>query len=308
MDRIAATRSFIRAVDTGSFTRVAREQNSTQPTISKQIAALEADLGVQLLVRTTRSLSVTENGARYYDAAKAALEGFEAAEAAARGSRNVEGLLRIGCPVSFGQVQLVSRLAAFLGRYPEVSVDLVMSDAFLDPVEQGVDVVIRIGELRDSSLKVRRIGLTRRVTVASPAYLAQAGTPEHPEDLTRHDCAVYTRLAAGPDWTYVTDTEPVTVHVRGRVKADNSAAMMGAIVAGLGIGVAPLWLAGEHIRAGRLVRILDGFEPAALPIHAVSPPRRFSPPKVTAFVDYIAEQFRTDPYVSKWGNHDSDTL
>ncbi|MGP1255168.1 MAG: LysR substrate-binding domain-containing protein [Kiloniellales bacterium] len=298
MDRVAAMRSFLRAVDTGSFSEVARERQTTQPTVSKQIAALEAHLGVQLLVRTTRSLSVTEEGARYYEAAKVALEGFDAAEAAARGSGYPEGLLRIGCPVSFGQAQIVPRLADFLARYPTLSVDLVMSDAFLDPVEQGVDVVLRLGDLKDSRLKARRVGLARRVTVASPGYVAAFGRPEHPEDLTRHDCVLYTRLASGADWHYaIPGGGSRAVRVRGRVRADNSGAMLGAVLAGLGVGFAPLWLAGKDLRSGRLVRLLEDFEPRALPIHVVSPPRRFAPPKVTAFVDYIAQAFKDDPHL-----------
>lgn len=298
MDRLAAMHSFLRAVDTGSFSEVARELGTTQPTISKQIAALEAQLGVQLLVRTTRSLSLTEEGARYYGAARAALESVEAAEAAARGTKSAQGVLRIGCPVSFGQIQLVPRLPGFLTLYPALSVELVMSEAFLDPVEQGVDVALRIGVLSDSSLKVRRVGLARRVAVASPDYIARHGRPERPEDLAAHDCALYTRLASGPEWRFATPREEIAVRVRGRVRADNSAAVLGAVVAGLGIGLAPLWLAGADLKAGRLLRLLDDFEPAPLPIHAVSPPRHFTPPRVSAFVDYIAKQFRGDPNLS----------
>lgn len=299
MDRIAAMRSFLRAVDTGSFTEVARELGITQPTVSKQIAALEADLGVQLLVRTTRSLSVTEEGARYYGAAQAALESLEAADAAARGSTSPEGLLRIGCPVSFGQVQIVPRLGEFLSRFPALSVDLVMSDAFLDPVEQGVDLAIRLGPLKDSRLKARSVGRSRRITVASPSYLERFGRPERPRDLERHDCVLYTRLASGSDWLYERVNGGTTsVRVRGRVRADNSVAMLDAVSAGLGIGLAPLWLAGEALRQGRLLPLLEDYEPQALPIHIVSPPRRFAPPKVTAFVDYIAWAFKGDPNLS----------
>ena len=299
MDRIAAMRSFLRAVDTGSFTEVARDLGSTQPTVSKQIAALEAHLGVQLLVRTTRSLSVTEEGARYYEAAQAALESLDASEAVARGSKSPEGLLRIGCPVSFGQVQIVPRLGGFLSRFPALSVDLIMSDALLDPVEQGADLAIRLGPLKDSRLKVRSVGRARRVTVASPAYLERFGKPERPGDLERHDCVRYTRLASGSDWLYArSDGATTSVRVRGRVRADNSVAMLGAVLAGLGVGLAPLWLAGEDLRAGRLLPLLEDYEPQALPIHIVSPPRRFAPPKVTAFVDHIAQAFKKDPNLS----------
>ncbi|MEM1046889.1 MAG: LysR family transcriptional regulator [Pseudomonadota bacterium] len=299
MDRITAMQRFVRAVDTGSFTKVAREAHTTQPTVSKQIAALEDALGVQLLVRSTRSLSLTEEGARYYEAAKAALDGFEAADAAARGVHAIDGTLRIGCPVSFGQIQIVPRLADFLSPHPALSVDLVMSDAYLDPVEKGVDIVIRLGDLPDSRLKARRLGCARRVTVASPDYLATHGRPDHPTDLAHHACCLYSRLASGPYWHFRgVGGESIAVAVRGRVSADNSVAMLDAVRAGLGIGLAPLWLAGDDLRSGHLVRLLADFEPPVLPIHVVSPPRKFAPPKVTAFVDYIVRCFKADPCLS----------
>lgn len=301
MDRIAAAQAFLRAVDTGSFTEVARERSTTQPTISKQVAALEARLGVQLLVRTTRSLSLTQEGRRFYDEARTAIDAFEGAEAAARGERGVRGALRLGCSVAFAQVQIVPRLKRFLDDHTELSIELVMADAFIDPVEQGVDVVIRIGELADSSLTARRIGTARRAVTASPDYLARKGAPKVPGDLVDHDCILYTRLATGAEWPFIGPAGAGSVRVSGRVRADNSAALRGAMIGGLGVGMAPLWLVGEDIRAGRLVRLLEGFEPAALPIHAVSPPRRFTPPKVTAFVAHLAKEFRADPFLSDDG-------
>lgn len=301
MDRLLATRAFLRSIDTGSFTEAARELNTTQPTISKQVANLEAELGVQLLLRTTRSLSLTEEGERFYDRARDALDAFEDAEAAARGEAGVQGTLRLGCPVSFGQMQIVPRLGKLLARHPKLVIDLVMSDAFIDPVEQGVDVVVRIGALADSSLKARRIGLARRVTVASPAYLDRAGIPQTPPDLAHHDCVIYTRLATGAEWPYQVGTDTQSVRISGRVRSDNSAALRMAILDGLGIGMVPLWLVGLDLKSGHLTRLLEDFEPIALPIHAVSPPRRFTPPKVKALVEYLAEEFRIDPHVSDYG-------
>jgi len=298
MDRIAATHAFLRAIDTGSFTEAARELNTTQPTISKQVAALEAQLGVQLLVRTTRSLSLTEEGQRFYDRARGALDAFEGAEAAARGELSVQGTLRLGCPVSFGQMQIVPRLRTFLARYPDLSVDLAMSDTFLDPVEQGADVVVRIGELAESSLKARKLGVTRRVTVASPDYLAQRGYPDTPQDLTNHDCVIYTRLATGAEWPFRLPSGMQSVRVKGRMRSDSSAALRMAILDGLGIGMVPCWLVGQDILEGRLERLLSNYEPTSLPIHAVMPPRKFNPPKVVALVRYLADEFRNDPFLA----------
>ncbi|MGF1553368.1 MAG: LysR family transcriptional regulator [Paracoccaceae bacterium] len=303
MDRLAAFRTFLRVLDTGSFSEAAREANTGQPTVSKQVAALEHHLGVQLIARSTRALVPTEEGRRFAEAARAAVEAAEAAEAAARGEAGVTGLLRLGCPVAFAQAQIVPRLPAFLARHGQVSVDLVMSDAFLDPVEQGVDVVVRIGALADSALVARRIGTTQRVTVASPGYLARRPPPEAPIDLAGHDCVLYARLATGDAWPYrAHDGTEASVRVSGRLRADSSAAIRGAVLAGAGIALAPLWLVGEDLAAGRLVRLLADWEPTALPIHAVSAPRRFTPPKATAIVAYLAEAFREDPFVSARGD------
>ena len=298
MDRIAATNAFIRSVEVGSFTAVAREMNTTQSTISKLVAGLESNLGVQLLTRTTRSLALTEEGRRFYEQARTAIDAFAAAESAARGEQGARGTLRLGCPVAFGQSQIVPRLKKFLERHGDIKIDMVMSDVVLDPVEQGEDVVIRIGELPDSTLLARRIGLTKRVAVASPNYLDAQGRPEKPEALKEHDCILYTRLASGSEWPFQTSAGTVSIRVSGRIRVDNSAALIGLLLDGLGIGMVPLWAVADELRSGRLERILDPFEPVPLPIHAVSPPRRFTPPKVTAFVEFMAEEFRGDPYVS----------
>jgi len=298
MDRLTATSAFIRSVEAGSFTEVAREMGTTQPTISKLVAALESSLGVQLLARTTRSLALTEEGRRFYEEARTAIDAFAAAEAAARGERGVRGTLRLGCPVAFGQAQIVPRMKKFLECHSEITIDLVMSDAVLDPVEQGEDVVIRIGELPDSSLIARRIGLTKRVAVASPNYLEAQGRPDTPDDLRSHDCVLYTRLASGSEWPFYTTVGKVLVKVSGRIRVDNSAALIGLLLDGLGIGMVPLWAVANELSSGRLERVLEKFEPVPLPIHAVSPPRRFTPPKVTAFIDFLAKEFRVDPLIS----------
>ena len=296
-DRIDQIRSFVRAAETGSFSAVARERGVGQPTISKQVAALEERLGVQLLSRTTRSVGLTEAGARYYEAVRESLEGFEAAEVAARGGA-LAGRLRVGCAVAFGAVQIIPRLPAFFEAHPELSVDLVVSDAFLDPVEAGVDLAVRIGELRDSSLLARRVGTTRRVTVAAPGYLARRGRPRAPADLHDHDCVLFARSQLGVTWPYVTDEKPNPIEVSGRFTADASPGVLEGIRTGLGIGLLPLWLAGPDLAAGTLVRVLEDHEPPSLPIHLISPPRRYTPPKVRAFADYLSEAYRDDPFMS----------
>ena len=296
-DRIDQVRSFVRAAETASFSEVARERNVGQPTISKQVAALEERLGVQLLTRTTRSVSLTEAGARYYEAVRDSLEGFEAAEVAARGG-SLAGRLRVGCAVAFGAVQIIPYLPAFLEEHPELSVDLIVSDAFIDPVEAGVDMAVRIGELKDSAMLARRVGTTRRVTVAAPAYIDRRGRPEAPGDLKNHDCVLFTRSQLGATWPYVTRGQPNPVDVTARFTADASPGVLEGVLCGLGIGLLPLWLAGPALEAGRLVRLLEAHEPPSLPIHLVSPPRRYTPPKVRAFADYLTTTYKANPFMS----------
>ena len=299
-DGLDPVRSFVRAAETGSFSAVARERNVGQPTISKQVAALEERLGVQLLARTTRAVTMTEEGTRYYEAVRDALEGFEAAEVAAKGGE-VSGRLRVGCAIAFGQFQIIPRLQAFFDLHPGLAVDLIVSDAFIDPVEAGVDVAIRIGELKDSALLARRVGTTRRVAVASPDYLARRGRPTEPADLADHDCVLFVRSQLGTVWPFVTKGESTPVEVRGRFTADASPGVLQGVVSGLGVGLLPLWLAGEAIEAGKLVRVLEAHEPPSLPIHLVSPPRRYTPPKVKVFADFLTAAYREDPWVSGRG-------
>ena len=290
MDRIGAAATFLRAVGTGSFNRVAAEMGTTPPTISEQIAAR---LGVQLFLLSTRALALTEEGARFHAATRGAAEAF--AGAAARGAGAVEGTLRVGYPVAFGPAQRVPRLGALLDAHPGLGADLVMSDAFLDPVERGVDVVLRAGVLRASALIARRIGATRRVAMAAPRCLDRRGAPRA---LADHDCPICTRLAAGAERPFREVERTVLVPVRGRVRADSSTAMRETALAGLGVALLPPCLGDGDLAAGRLLPMPRGHEPEPLPIHALPPPRRFAPPEVAAFVDHLALALRGDPAVA----------
>lgn len=299
-DGLDGVRSFVRAAETGSFSAVARERNVGQPTISKQVAALEDRLGVQLLARTTRNVTMTEEGVRYYEAVRDALEGFEVAEAAAKGG-DVSGRLRVGCAVAFGRYQIIPRLTQFFEMHPQLAVDLVVSDAFIDPVEAGVDVAIRIGELKDSALLARKIGVTRRVAVASPDYLERHGRPKEPAELADHECVLFVRSQLGTVWPFTTKGKATPVEVRGRFTADASPGVLQGVISGLGVGLLPLWLAGQAIEQGKLVRILEAHEPPSLPIHLISAPRRFTPPKVKVFADFLSAAYKDDPWVSGRG-------
>ncbi|HTW73214.1 MAG TPA: LysR family transcriptional regulator [Acetobacteraceae bacterium] len=285
-------RLFARVVETGGFTTVARENNTSQPTISRTVAALEAHLGVRLLNRSSRALTLTDDGRQFYERARDALEAVAEAESSV-GRRRGEpsGLLRLGTPVAFGRLHVAPRMPAFLAHHKDVSVDLVMNDAFVDLVGEGLDLAIRVGDLADPSLIARPIGMTRRVTVAAASYLEARGIHATPADLARHDCVIYTRLATGLRWHFDSSDGPVQVDVSGRFRADNSEAVREAVIGGIGIAVLPVWLFSDEIERGLVRVILEQYEPTRLPIHAVYPSRRLLAAKVRAMIDFLALEF-----------------
>jgi DNA-binding transcriptional LysR family regulator len=288
-------RTFVRAVETGSFTAVAAEQGHSQPTVSRQISALEVHLGVRLLQRTTRVLTLTDEGRSYYVHARGLLDAVEEAALAVRPDAAVRGTLRVAAPLAFARLHLMPRMARFLDDHPDLRTDWVLGDRPVDLVEEGVDLAIRIGRVTDQGLIARKIGMMRRVTVARPDYFARAGRPEHPADLTLHDCIVYTGLATVDEWHFTDpDGAPITVKVSGRVRVNASEGMRSALLEGLGLAVCPTWLFTDEIETGLLERVLINYEPAALSIQAVYPSRRLVPPRVRAFVDYLVEEFRAD--------------
>jgi len=301
MDRIACMKSFVRTVETGSFSAVAREQGTTQPTISKQIAALEEYLDVQLLVRSTRTLNLTDEGARFYEHCQRVLEAVAEAEASVGQRQKPVGVLRVSCPVAFGQMLVVPRLNAFLDRYPDLKIDLIMTDSFVDLIEEGVDLTIRIGNIQDTSLITHRIGTTRRVTIGHQSYFDRAGEPQTPEDLVQHNCIVYTRLATGNEWYFESSQGPIKVAVSGNFQTNSSVAIREAVCAGLGIAVSPIWLFGDAIQNGSLSVILKAYQPIPLPIQAIYRRGRFVPAKVRCFIDFLSNEFKLDPWLSDYG-------
>jgi DNA-binding transcriptional LysR family regulator len=289
-------RTFVRAVETGSFTAVAAEQGQSQPTVSRQIAALEDHLGVRLMQRTTRALTLTDEGRGYYSHARGLLDAVEEAALAVRPDAAVRGTLRIAAPLAFARLHLMPRMSRFLDAHPDLRTDWVLGDRPVDLVEEGVDLAIRIGRVTDQGLIVRKIGQMRRVTVARPDYFARHVRPQHPDDLTAHDCIVYTGLPTVDEWHFVDpDGAPITVKVSGRVRVSASEGMRSALLEGLGLAVCPTWLFTDEIETGAIERVLSDYEPAPLPIQAVYPSRRLVPPRVRAFVDYLVEEFRADP-------------
>lgn len=296
--------TFIRVAEAGSFSAVAREAGTSQPTISRQVAALEEHLGCLLIQRTTRSLTLTEDGRAFLETARRALETVAEAETSVgRRKGRPTGTLRLSAATVMGRLHILPRLPRFLARHPELGVDLVLGDGFTDLVEQGIDLALRVGVLEDPGLVARRIGLSRRVVAATPDYLAQHGTPETPEDLRRHACIVYAGLATGASWPFQGPQGGpdgrIAIPVSGRLRVDSTEAVRAATLQGLGIGMVPVWhfVDGEFEKR-RLVRLLAAWEAPPLPIHAVYPTRRFLAPKVRAMVDFLAEEFGADRQLS----------
>jgi DNA-binding transcriptional LysR family regulator len=291
MDRLTCMESFTRIVERGSFSVVAHEMGVTQPTVSKQIHALETHLGVRLFNRSTRSLSLTDDGTRYYERCRAALEVVDDAEASVRQGATPSGLLRVSCPIAFGVIHIAPRIKGFLDRYPNIKVNFLMSDLFVDLVEEGADVAVRIGELSDSALIARRIGDSRRIVTASPSYLRANGRPESPADLGHHDCIQFTGLSAMSRWHFDGPDGPEVVDVNGRLRASNATAVREAVVTGAGISLLPAWLIEHELACGVLEPVLTDYSPRSLPVNILYPPGRHQPAKVRCFIDYFAGAF-----------------
>ncbi|MBV6825490.1 LysR family transcriptional regulator [Pseudomonas sp. PD9R] len=296
VDKLSAMAIFVRVVERGSFSAVAREMQTSQPTISKVLQALETELGGKLITRSTRKLSLTDEGQRYYSECRHILAAVDAAEHSFQSGREIiAGPLRVGSSVSFGRLQIAPRLPEFLKRHPEVQIDLQLSDQNLDLVTEGLDVTFRIGELNDSGLIARHVGTTHRVTVATPDYLALHGQPQTPEELSEHNCLLFNLLSSQNLWAYQRDTQRHEVRIKGNAQSNSSEAIRELVLGGLGIALSPVWLFSEDLKAGRVKVILQEYEAQSLPMHALSPANRRQSARVKAFVDYMSQALESAP-------------
>ena len=297
MPRLDAMEVFAEVVEAESFSGAARALGISKSAVSKQIGRLEDRLGVRLLNRTTRRLSLTEAGAGYYEASRRVLDEALAAETAVSSlAAAPRGLLKLNAPMSFGFLHLARAIPAFHARHPQIVVDAAMNDRFVDLVEEGYDLAIRISELRDSSLIARRLAPSRTLLCASPDYLARRGEPRQPQDLKDHDCLIYSAIDLPQEWRFAGPNGPVRVKVKGPFQANNGDALCSAAMAGMGIVRLPTFIAGEHLVAGRLVPVMCGFPAGEQGIYAVYPHSRNLSAKVRAFVDFLAERFGPEPY------------
>ncbi len=296
MDRLDVMRLYVRVVETASFSQAARVLKIGQPTVSKQIAGLEARLGAQLLRRTSRGLSLTDAGQSYYESAVRLIDDFTAAEQRVRqGQVAPSGPIRVAMPGSFGRAQVMPRLADFFARYPDISVETDISDRFVNLIERRIDVAVRIGHLADSSLTARRIGRTDVAVLATPAYLARHGTPQTPADLARFPCMTYLVNGRARPWEFSGPAGPVDFIPQGPVRSGDAEHIKAGVLAGIGLAQLPTWLVVDEIAAGTIVPVLAGFAPPPYPVNAVTPGGRLQPGRVRAFVDFLAEAFADDP-------------
>ena len=288
---------FVKVVELASFTAAAEALGMSQPVVSKAVTRLEEKLGARLLNRTTRRLSLTEAGSELYGRSVRALAEIENAELeVARFQTEPRGMLRVSAPMSFSILHLGPALQGFLTRYPGVTLELSLDDRQVDLVEEGFDVAVRIGRLQDSNLIARKIAPCRQVLCASPAYLAQRGEPERPEDLLEHSCVLYSLLSTPREWRLVdADGELHTVPINGAVQSNNGLVNRAVALAGGGIVLLPTFYLGEQLRSGALKPVLCKFRPQELAVYAVYPERRNLMPKVRAFVDFLATTFGPEP-------------
>jgi LysR family transcriptional regulator for bpeEF and oprC len=292
MDRLDAIQMFVRVVESGSFSAVARERGVGQPAVSKQIAALEAHLGAQLMLRTSRSLTLTDAGQDFYESAIRLVGDLDAAESRV-GRRQItpSGLVRAIVAPVFGALYVVPRLQEFFARYPDIAVELLISDCPLNLIEDGVDVAVQNGELSDSTLIARKIAATPIVTVATPAYLETNGVPAAPSELDRHACVIFVPRGAPAPWGFKGRFGDIVHQPRGHFRANDAEQVRAGVMAGLGLGHTPGWLFANEIATGAVRRVLRDYEPADLPISVVHPGGRRLASKVRVFIDFLVEIF-----------------
>lgn len=297
MDRLTSLEVFVAAVEEGSFAAAARRFGLSAAMAGKHVSALEAQLNARLLHRTTRRLSLSDTGQTYYERCKRILEAFDEAKREASDSQGTaRGVLRIAAPVTFGAMHLGEVAARYMEDHPHVNVEVLLGDRYVDLIDAGVDVAIRIGKLEDPGLVTRRLAPCRMVVCASPAYLKRHGTPRKPDDLLRAQRLAFSEAVSAGDWT-LHDRQNRAHVIDGpcRMTANNTQMLLASAIAGAGIVYGPTFVFGAHIRSGELVALLPAYRAADLTIQAVYPSARRIPLKVRRFVDYLAETFGDEP-------------
>ncbi len=295
IDRIEDVEAFLAVVEYGTLTEAARRLDRSLQAVSRSLAALEEDIGVELIHRSTRHSTASEAGLAFYRRMKPAIAEIREAEIEVSNRRSEpSGVLRIGAPVLFGPDFIVPIIAEYMSAHPKVMVDLQLSDAFSDLVAEGLDLVIRIADLPDSTLQGKRLGSLRRVVFGAPSYFARHGRPAHPSDLRQHTCIVRTIDPKLGQWSFQIAGKPRAIGVSGTFRTSTMPAIYSAVSNGLGLGYSPLWQIKHLVDAGKVEIVLEEFEAKPVPIHALWHENRLPPAKVRAFVDLLASRLKLD--------------
>jgi DNA-binding transcriptional LysR family regulator len=291
-DRLQELAVFVRAAESGSFSRAARELGLSQPSVSRIIGELEARLGVTLLLRTTRRITVTDAGALFLDRAREILAEIEDAEDAARGVDSLRGIIRLALPVIYGTREIIPRLPKFLGSHPLLRLEMAVVDERQDLVAEGADVAIRLGELNDSVFGARKLETLQRMVVASPVYLKARGIPKTPADLASHDCIFGPGNFGRDTWSFSRNGSETSIDVRGRIHTNSGPGVFASVMAGLGIALASTVMFKAEIKAGALVTLLRGYKLDPVDVHAVFPGGPRPSAKVRALVDFLVQELK----------------
>ncbi|HQS03472.1 MAG TPA: LysR family transcriptional regulator [Halothiobacillus sp.] len=292
VDRLDSMRLFIRIAELGSFSAAARQLNVARSVVTRQLVALEKHLGITLLARSTRQLSLTSAGSAYLEKCREILQLVELAEAnAIEDEQSPRGHIRITLPFSFGIHPLMPMFGEFMNVHPEISLELEFSDQRVNLIEGGFDLAIRISDRLNPSDVARKIGKSREVIVAASRYLEKNGRPNHPSELTHYECFGYL-LATRSSWAFVVDGVLQWFPIHGRLQATSGDALLTAAISGLGITNAPMFMADQAIRAGKLEILLPEFPTSELGIYAIYPSNRYIPHRVSVLVDYLAQQIK----------------
>lgn len=286
MDRYQAMATFVRVVETGSFSAAARQLNVGQPAVSKTIAQLEGRLQVSLLIRSTHGLTPTEAGQRFYERARTAIQEADEAELAARGAgAGLSGCLRVSAATTFARIHIVPLLPRFLEQHPDLEIDVILDDRVIDLVAEGVDISLRMGALPDSSAVARKLATGTRSVIATPAYLARAGEPHGPADLAGHEAVIYSQL---PNvWSFTRDGAEASVSVRGRVRVSAAEGLRAAVLADMGLTIASDWMFGPELASGAVRRVLEDWTLPPLDLWAVFPAGRMASAKARQFASFV---------------------
>ena len=291
MDMLRAMTVFSRVVETGSFSAVARDLGIGQPAISKTVEALEQHLGVRLLLRSTRRLTITEAGQAFYDNAAQVVALAEEAETAARGAAGLYGRLRISVPVTFGRLHLVPKLHLFMEQHPNLQIELLMDDRYVDLIAEKIDVSLRTGTLSDSNLTARKLASAERFVVASPAYLAKKGLPATPAELLDHDVLVYGQGGSGREWQFKQDTMQTSIHLKPRFQVNAAEGLREAVLSGMGLAIVSAWMVQAELERGDLVKVLEKWKLPQVDLWALHASGRMVSVKVRTFLNWFAHVF-----------------